>query len=145
MSKAKSGDTVKVSYIGTFQDGTEFDRSKDENLLEFTIGSQEVVPGFESAVIDMDVGETKKVTIQPEEAYGEHNEDDVVEVTRSVIPDNLEPKIGMQLQAQNREGNPVIVTIIALEKNTVTLDANHPLAGKELTFEITLAEIVKAG
>ncbi len=144
MSKAKSGDTVKVAYIGTFQDGTEFDKSKDDNLLEFTIGNQEVVTGFDKAVVDMEVEETKKVTISPDEGYGEYSEDDITEVTRSVLPDNIEPAVGMQLEAQNRDGNPVIVTITSLGKNTVTLDANHPLAGKELTFEITLAEIVTA-
>ena len=136
MSKTKTGDTIKVAYIGTLQDGTEFDRSKDNELLQFTIGNKEVVPGFEKAVIDMEIGETKTVTILPEEAYGQYNKDDVVEVTRSVIPDNIVPKVGMRLKAQNRNGDPIIVTITALEKNTVVLDANHPLAGKDLTFKI---------
>jgi peptidylprolyl isomerase len=144
MSKAKTGDTVKVSYIGTFQDGTVFDQSKDDNLLEFTMGNQEVITGFESAVIDMETGETKKVTIPPEEAYGTYNEDDVDVVTRSRFPDNLEPKVGMQLEVQNRDSNPVTVTITSIDKNTITLDANHPLVDKELTFEITLKEIVNA-
>jgi peptidylprolyl isomerase len=143
MSKAKSGDTVKVSYIGTFQDGKVFDKSEDDNLLEFTIGNQEVVPGFENAVIDMETGETKKVTIPPEDAYGRYNEDDVDVVSRSRFPDNIEPKVGMRLDAQNRDGNPVTVIITSLDENTITLDANHPLVDKELTFEITLKEIVQ--
>lgn len=142
MSKAKEGDTVKVTYIGTLQDGKVFDQSKEGDSLEFTIGNQQLIPGFEQAVVDMEVGETKKATIPPDQAYGVYSEEDVVEVTRSRLPDNLEPKIGMQLEAQNRNGDPVTVTITALTDNTVTLDANHPLVDKELTFEITLKEIV---
>lgn len=142
MSKAQAGDTVKVAYIGTLQDGTVFDQTEGDKYLEFTIGNQPLVPGFEQAVIDMEAGETKTVTIQPEDAYGEYSDDEVVEVTRSSLPDNIVPEIGQRLEAQNRHGEPVIVTIKDLTKNTVILDANHPLAGKDITFKISVKEIV---
>ena len=143
MSKAQLGDTVKVMYIGSLGDGTVFDQSKEDAPIQFTLGQQQLIPGFELAVIDMEVGETKKVTIPAQEAYGEHQEESVVEVTRSRLPDNLEPQIGQRLEVQDKDGNPLIVTISNLTDSTVTLDANHPLAGKDLTFEITLTEIVK--
>ncbi len=141
MRKAEAGSSVKVSYVGTLEDGTVFDQTEGENYLEFTIGEAQLIPGFQHAVVDMSVGETKKVAIPPEQAYGEHSEDDVTEVTRSRLPDNIIPEIGQRLEAQNRNGEPVNVTITALTDNTVTLDANHELAGKELNFEITLQEI----
>ena len=143
MSKVQLGDTVKVMYIGTLNDGTVFDQSKEDAPIQFTLGQQQLIPGFELAVIDMEVGETKEVTIPAQEAYGEHQEDSVVEVTRSRLPDNLEPQIGQRLEVQDKDGNPLVVTISNLTDNMVTLDANHPLAGKDLTFEITLTEIVK--
>ena len=143
MAKPQIGDTVKVNYTGTLDDGTVFDKSKEDAPLQFTIGKQQLIPGFEQAVIDIEVGETKKVTIPAEQAYGEHNKEAIVEVTRSRLPDDLDPKIGQQLKVQDKEGSPLIVIITDLTDNTVTLDANHPLAGKDLTFEITLVEIVK--
>ena len=142
MSKAQLGDTVKVMYIGSLNDGTVFDQSKEDAPIQFTLGKQQLLPGFELAVIDMEVGETKKITIPAQEAYGEHLEDSVVEVTRSRLPDNLEPKIGQRLEVQDKDGNPLVVTITNLTENMATLDANHSLAGKDLTFEITLSEIV---
>ncbi len=142
MSKVKEGDTIKVSYIGTLQDGTVFDQTEGDKYLEFTIGNQQRIPGFEQAVIDMEAGETKTVTIQPEDAYGEYSDEEIVEVTRSRLPDNVVPEIGQRLEAQNRHGEPVVVTIKDLTKNTVVFDANHPLAGKELTFEVFVKEIV---
>ncbi len=142
MSKAQLGDTVKVMYIGSLNDGTVFDQSKKDAPIQFTLGKQQLLPGFELSIIDMEVGETKKITIPAKEAYGEHQEDSVVEVTRSRLPDNLEPQIGQRLEVQDKDDNPLTVTITNLTKNTVTLDANHQLAGKDLTFEITLTEIV---
>ena len=143
MAKAQSGDTVKVHYTGTLGNGKTFDQSKEDAPLQFTLGKQQLIPGFEQAVIEMEVDETKKITIPADQAYGEHNKEVVVEVTRSRLPDNLEPKIGQQLEVQDKDGNPLIVAITDLTDNTVTLDANHPLAGQDLTFEITLVEIVK--
>lgn len=142
MSKAQTGNTVKVAYIGSLQDGTVFDKTQGDDVLTFTIGQEQLIPGFEQAVVDMEVGETKQVTLSPDEAYGEYSDEDVVEVTRSRLPDNLVPEVGLRLEAQNKHGDPVIVTIKELTDTTVVLDANHPLAGKDLTFEISLKEIV---
>lgn len=143
MAKAQVGDTVKVSYTGTLADGTVFDKSPDQEPLQFQIGQHQLIPGFEQAVIDMEVGQKKSVSIDPEQAYGAYDENAVITTTRSVLPDNLTPSVGQRLQAQDREGNPLLVTITEVTNATVTLDANHPLAGKELTFEIALQEIVE--
>ena len=142
MGKAQKGDTVKVSYTGTLQDGTVFDRSNEDTFCGFTIGNEQLIPGFEQAVIDMEIGETKNVTIPASEAYGEYSGENVVEVTRSRLPDTIIPKIGQRLEVQDRHSDPIIVTIKDITPNTVILDANHVLAGKDLTFEITLQEIV---
>jgi peptidylprolyl isomerase len=142
MSRAQIGDIVKVSYVGTLQDGTVFDQTQGDNYLEFTIGNQQIIPGLEQAVVDMEVGETKKITLPPEEAYGEYSDENVVEVTRSRFPDNITPEVGMRLEAQNKHGDPVIVSVKEITKNAIILDANHILAGKDLTFEISLQEIV---
>ncbi|MBD3420214.1 MAG: peptidylprolyl isomerase [Chitinivibrionales bacterium] len=138
---AQVGDKVKVAYTGTLADGTVFDKSKGEDFLEFTIGDEQIIPAFEQAIIGMDVDQEKQFQIPAAEAYGEYSEDNVVEVTRSSLPDNLEPQVGQKLEAKNREGDPVIVKIAKLDKNTVTLDANHDLAGKDLNFAIALKGI----
>lgn len=142
MSIVKTGDRVEVTYIGTLADGTVFDRSRDGNTLAFTLGNDEMIPGFELAVMGMQVGETKKVTISADQAYGSYDEENIVEVTRSRFPDDLEPQVGMKLQVQDSEGNPMIVSITEITKNTIILDANHHLAGKDLTFEINLVKII---
>ncbi len=142
MSKAQVGDTVKVSYVGTLENRTVFDETPGDRYLEFTIGNQRLIPGFEQAVVDMEVGEKKKITLPPEEAYGEYSDENVVEVTRSRLPDNINPEVGMRLEAQNKNGDPVIVSVKEITDNTIILDANHALAGKDLTFEISLQEIV---
>ncbi|MBD3344063.1 MAG: peptidylprolyl isomerase [Chitinivibrionales bacterium] len=142
MSKAKEGDTVKVQYTGKLEDGTVFDQNNEDNLLEFTIGEHKIIPGFEQAVVDMEEGETKTVSVSSENAYGPYNSDAVIETTRSVLPENLEPELGQRLQAQDKNGNPFVVRITDMSDNTVTLDGNHPLAGKNLNFEISLKEVV---
>jgi len=141
MSTAKSGDTVRVAYEGTLSDGTVFDKSKEGNDLEFTLGQKQVIAGFENAIEGMNVGETKKTTIPADAAYGPYNDEAIVQVTRSQLPEGLEPEVGMQLRAQGPEGQPLMVSIKEFDANSVTLDANHPLAGKDLTFDITLNEI----
>ncbi|MBD3320846.1 MAG: peptidylprolyl isomerase [Chitinivibrionales bacterium] len=141
MSKAKQGDTVKVMYTGKLEDGTVFDKNSEENLLEFTIGQNKVIPGFEQAIVDMEVGEKKNVKIGSDNAYGPYNKEAVIETSRSVLPENIDPKVGQRLQAQDKGGNPFVVTITQLTDNSVTLDGNHPLAGKDLDFEIALKEI----
>ncbi len=143
MTTAAQGDTVRVHYTGTLDDGTVFDSSTGRDPLEFTIGSNAVIPGFEQAVIGLEVGETAKVVIGPEDAYGPWLDEKVVVVDRERLPDEPEPKLGMVLQAQGPEGK-VLLTITEVKDAEVTLDGNHPLAGQQLTFEIELANIDRA-
>ncbi len=140
MKTAAQGDTVKVHYTGTLDDGTVFDSSEGRDPLEFTIGSNSVIPGFESAVVGLTVGESTRVVIGPEDAYGPRLDGKVVVVERSRLPDEPEPEPGMVLQAQGPDGT-VLLTIADVADDQVTLDGNHPLAGQQLTFEIELAEI----
>jgi FKBP-type peptidyl-prolyl cis-trans isomerase 2 len=137
---AAQGDTVKVRYTGTLDDGTVFDSSEGRDPLEFTIGSNTVIPGFESAVVGLTVGESTRVVIGPEDAYGPRLSGKVVVVERARLPDEPEPEPGMVLQAQGPEGT-ILLTITDVADDQVTLDGNHPLAGHQLTFEIELAEI----
>lgn len=144
MSKVKDGDTVKVHYTGTLtEDGTEFDSSEGREPLEFTLGEGQLIPGFEQAVIGLEEGDETTVDIESGDAYGQRREDLELEVAKSDLPDNIEPKVGMQLQMQQQEnGQAIPVQITAVEDELVKLDANHPLAGKDLTFDIELLEIV---
>lgn len=144
MSKVKDGDTVKVHYTGTLtEDGTVFDSSQDREPLEFTLGEGKLIPGFEKAVVGMEEGDETTVEIESGDAYGQRREDLELEVAKSDLPDNIEPEVGMQLQMQQQEnGQAIPVQITAVEDELVKLDANHPLAGKDLTFDIELIEIV---
>lgn len=139
----ESGDTVKVDYTGKLSDGTVFDTSIGKQPLEFTLGENEVIVGFEQAVIGMKVGETNTVTISAAEAYGERNENLIFEMDRSTFPDDPQPEVGMQFRGTSQIGT-LIYTIIEVKDMTVTVDGNPPLAGKDLTFEITLIEIVSS-
>ena len=141
MSEAKQGDTVKVHYQGSLQDGTVFDSSRDRDPLEFTIGEDQVIPGFESAVIGMEPGQSKVVTLEPEDAYGPRRSDLLVEVERERLPSELEVEVGSQVQVRQQDGNARVATIARVGEESVTLDVNHPLAGKDLTFDIELVEI----
>lgn len=141
MSTAKQGDTVQVHYKGTLQDGTVFDTSEGRDPLSFTIGSGEVIEGFEKAVDGMEVGETKMTRLDVEEAYGERNDELELEVPREQLPDELDVEVGTPLQLQQPDGRAVPVTVTALDEQNVTLDANHPLAGQPLEFELTLVDI----
>ncbi|MFC1869855.1 peptidylprolyl isomerase [Chloroflexota bacterium] len=138
---AKDGNIVKVHYTGKLDDGTIFDTSLEREPLEFTIGAGQMIPGFEGAVRGMQVGQVKTVTIPAEEAYGPHNEDMVLVVERDKIPENLNPVVGQQLQMQHENGNTAVIVVTDVSDTTITLDANHPLAGKALTFEIELVEM----
>jgi len=140
---AKDGDTVKVHYTGTLDDGTTFDSSLEREPLEFTLGAGQVIPGFEEAVIGMQVGQSKTVTIPSEEAYGPYTEERVMVVERDQLPEDLEPEVGQRLQTQGADGRIIVVVVTEVTETTITVDANHPLAGKDLTFEIELVEIVK--
>ncbi|MCK8519256.1 FKBP-type peptidyl-prolyl cis-trans isomerase [Methanoculleus sp. 7T] len=144
MAQAKEGDTVKVHYTGKLEDGTVFDTSTERDPLEFTIGEGEVISGFEQAVVGMAPGEKKTATIPPEEAYGPHRDDMTLTVDRDQFPEDIEPQPGQQLRVQQSDGRAAIVTISEVSESTVTLDANHPLAGRSLMFDIQLVDIVSA-
>lgn len=145
MSGAKKGDTVRVHYTGRLGDGSEFDSSTDGDPLEFTIGEQQVIPGFEKAVVGMSPGQTKTELIAAANAYGEYHADHVFKVDRGLFPEHITPEEGMRLMMSRPEsGEGMAVTVKAVGREDVTLDANHPLAGKDLTFEIKLVEIVAA-
>lgn len=142
MSKVKDGDTVKVHYTGKLEDGSVFDTSRErEEPLEFTLGEGQLIPGFEKAVEGMEIGDSTTVDIASDDAYGERRDDLEIEVPKSELPDNIEPEVGMQLQMQQQNGQAIPVQIIDVAEEQVTLDANHPLAGKNLTFDIELVEI----
>ena len=141
MAQAKNSDTVKVHYTGKLEDGSVFDSSINHDPLEFTIGEGQVIPGFEEAVLGMDLNETKTVTIPEDKAYGPYHKDLVAEVDRSQLPADLEPEIGQQLEGRQPDGQVIVATVIGVSESNVTLDANHPLAGKNLTFEIQLVAI----
>jgi peptidylprolyl isomerase/FKBP-type peptidyl-prolyl cis-trans isomerase SlpA len=145
VAKAKEGDTVRVHYTGKLEDGTVFDTSQDREPLSFTIGEQRVIPGFEDAVVGMEPGDSKTEELSPEKAYGEHREDMVMELERDQLPDNMDPKVGQQLQLRMQNGQEVPVVITELGEEAVTIDANHPLAGKSLVFEIELIGIGENG
>lgn len=135
-----NGKTVKVHYTGTLEDGTVFDSSQDRDPIEFEIGAGTVIPGFEEAIKGMAVEETKTITIPSAEAYGEYREDMCGDFPRDQLPDEITPEVGMVLEMQTPEGD-MPVRITALEDETLTLDANHPLAGQDLTFELTLVAV----
>lgn len=141
MAQAQSGNTVQVHYTGKLSDGTVFDSSRDREPLEFAIGEGQIIPGFEQAVIGMEPGESKTAEIPSDQAYGPHREEMVLEVDREQIPEDIEVEAGQQLQVQHPSGQmiPVVVTNVAESK--VTLDANHPLAGQDLTFDIELVKV----
>nr|WP_088888765.1 peptidylprolyl isomerase [Leptolyngbya ohadii] len=141
MAQAQHGDTVKVHYTGKLEDGTVFDSSVDREPLEFKIGAGNLIPGFEQAVVGMAEGESKTETISTENAYGSYAEEMVITVDRSDMPADMEPQVGQQLHLQQSDGQIIPVIVTDVSKATVTLDANHPLAGENLTFEIQLVAI----
>jgi peptidylprolyl isomerase len=141
MTQARTGDTVRVHYRGTLDDESVFDSSAGREPLEFTLGEGRVIPGFEEAVLGMAVGEEKTVTIPAEQAYGAHRAEMVATLSRDVLPEGMEPQVGQQLQL-NQEGQTFVVSVTEVSGESVTLDANHPLAGQDLTFALELVEIV---
>jgi peptidylprolyl isomerase len=142
MKSAGSGNTVKVHYTGTLDDGNVFDSSRERDPLEFIMGEGQMIPGFENAVAGMNVGDTKTVKIPAIEAYGVHRDELVVKINRVQFPDNIVPVPGLQLSLKSPDGKIVNAVITSVEADSVSLDANHPLAGKDLTFDIELMEIL---
>jgi peptidylprolyl isomerase len=141
MSVAKKGDQVKVHYTGKLADGTVFDSSKDREPLAFELGAGMMIEGFDKAVTGMEIGQSKTAEIPSAEAYGEHREDMVVTVPRTQLPEDMEPEIGQQLGMQQPNGQQVPVIVTKVETESIEIDANHPLAGKDLIFDLELVSI----
>jgi peptidylprolyl isomerase len=141
MQQVKSGDTVQVHYHGTLNDGNTFDSSEGREPLQFTVGSGQVIKGFDDAVIDMVIGDKKTVLIPVDMAYGHKNEEMIIEYPRNQFPADMIPEIGMELQMSDNEGNVFAVVVTEVADEMVILDANHPLAGQDLTFNIELVAI----
>jgi peptidylprolyl isomerase len=143
-TKAKEGDVVKVHYTGKLKDQRIFDSSQGNEPLEVTLGSGQVIPGFEKAVVGMGVGDSKTVELAAEEAYGPYRDELNVEIDKERIPEDLTVEIGQELVLRQTEGPPIRVTVTDMSDQSITLDANHPLAGQDLTFEVQLMEIVSS-
>lgn len=141
MSQAKQGDTVRIHYKGTLADGSVFDSSEGRDPLEFAVGSGMIIPGLDKAITGMAVGDKKVVEVPFAEAYGAVNPDNRQAVPRDQLPDNIPMEVGTQLQMQGPNGQAMIVTIAEVAETEVTLDANHALAGKDLTFAIEMVGI----
>ena len=141
MSQVKTGDTVHIHYTGRLNDGTVFDTSEDREPLSFELGEGTVIPGFEEAVTGMEPGDKKTTKITAEEAYGARREDMVVTVAREHLPEGVEPKVGEVLQMSSGDDQTFNVVVSEIGEDSIVLDANHPLAGEDLTFEIELVKV----
>jgi peptidylprolyl isomerase len=142
MSQAKVGNTVRVHYTGKLGDGTQFDSSAGHEPLEFALGSGQVISGFDKAVEGMMVGEIKSVRIPVEQAYGPRHDQLIQEVPKSALSDEIQPVVGMPLQAQGTDGQAIKVVVTAVAEESITVDGNHPLSGQALDFDIELVGIV---
>jgi len=141
MATAENGNKVKVKYTGKLESGKVFGSSEEGKPIEFQIGEGQIIPGFEEAVVGMSEGESKTVEVPSEKAYGPHRDDRVFEVERASIPDDVSVEVGGQLEVRHQNGESTIVTVAEAGPEKVKLDANHPLAGKDLTFDIELLEV----
>ena len=141
MGQAKSGDKVQIHYTGKLDDGTTFDTSSGRDPLEFEVGSGQVIAGFDKAVEGMTEGDNKTVKIDPEDAYGERHEQLVQEVPKSALPEEIDPAVGMALQSRSPDGQVTQLTVTEVKDESITVDANHPLAGQALNFDIELVKI----
>lgn len=141
MTQAKDGNTVKIHYTGRLQDGSVFDSSSGREPLQFKIGGGQVIPGFEEAVVGMSVGDKKTVEIPCSKAYGERNPSMVMVVDRKHVPPGLDPEVGQRLEMGSPSGELVHVTVVEADEENITLDANPPLAGEDLTFDLELVEV----
>ncbi len=144
MTQVKNGDTVHIHYTGTLKDGTPFDSSQGRDPLTFQVGTGQIIPGLDAAIPGMAVGDRKTVTVPCEEAYGPVDPDRRTSVPRDDIPPEVPVDVGTRLQMQAPSGQPVPVVVVAADDKTVTLDANHPLAGQDLIFDIELVAIKQA-
>ncbi len=140
--KVKKGDTVKVHYTGKLESGKEFDSSLDRQPLQFEVGAGRVIKGFEDAVVGLEVGEKKTVKIPSKHAYGSYDENLLIEIPKKNVPEGITPEVGMKLQLVNQQGQAAHVVVTEIHDETVKLDANHPLAGKALVFDLEVLEIL---
>lgn len=145
MSHPRPGDTVAVHYTGRLADGTVFDSSREREPMELTVGGGQVIPTFEEAVAGMQPGEARTITIPADQAYGPHREELMVSVERSEFPDHIEPAVGLALEVRQEGGEAAIVRVAEVSGEEITLDANHPLAGEDLTFDLELVAIKPRG
>jgi len=141
MAQAKAGDKVKINFTGKLEDGSVFANTADSEPLEFKLGEGKIIPCIENAVEGMNVGESRTVKVAPEQAYGRRRDDLIEEVSRDKFPKDVEPQIGQRFEVPQQEGQPMVVRVTDVSEQTVTLDGNHPLAGRDLTFELELLEI----
>ncbi len=144
MTQIKNGDVVRIHYTGKLTDGTAFDSSTGRDPLEFKIGAGEIIPGLERNVAAMNVGDKETVTIPADEAYGPHDDSRVQAIPRTAVPEGVEVDVGTRLQANTPDGQPISLTVVDLDDLTVTVDANHPLAGRDLVFDVELLEVIAA-
>lgn len=144
MTTAATGDTVRIHYSGRLTDGTQFDSSEGRAPLEFTLGQGQVIKGLEQHVDGMETGTKSTVTIPAEAAYGPRRDDAVQQLDREKVPAGIEVQVGTQLQARTADGGVLPITVVGVDEQSVTVDANHPLAGKDLVFDVELVEVVKA-
>jgi len=140
--QVKTGDVVRVHYTGRLTDGTLFDSSEGREPLEFTVGAGQMIKGFDSGVLGMSIGEKKTIQIPPHEAYGERDDEAIIEFPASNVPPDMKLEPGMQLTLRNEHGHPVPVVVLEVAADVVVMDANHMLAGKELVFDVEMVEIV---
>lgn len=141
MTKATPGSTVSIHYTGTLADGTTFDSSEGREPLTFELGAGQIIPGLEAVIDGMTEGESTTVTIPAAEAYGPRREEAMQQIPRASVPDHIPLDLGTQLQVQTADGQAMPVTVAAVTEETVTLDANHPLAGQDLTFSVDLVKV----
>jgi FKBP-type peptidyl-prolyl cis-trans isomerase 2 len=141
MKIVQDNNQVTVHYKGTLKSGEVFDTSREREPLEFTVGAGQMIPGFENAVKGMQMNEVKTVTIAPADAYGETNPEMVQKVPKSQLPEGLNPFVGQQLSSKMEDGQEIIVRVADVQDDHIKIDANHPLAGEELTFEIEVVSI----
>lgn len=141
MTEAQHGNTVHIHYTGKLADGTVFDTSDGRDSLSFELGAGQVIPGLDKAMRGMEVGEKKTVNVAMAEAYGPHHPEGVHVVEREQLPPEVDTQVGSRLQASAEDGNVVNLTVVASDEKTVTLDANHPLAGQDLVFDVELVEV----
>jgi peptidylprolyl isomerase len=145
MKQAETGNTIKVHYTGKLDDGTVFDSSREREPLEFTIGGGGLIKGFEDAVMGMAVGDTKTIRIPAAEAYGTYRDDLAMNVGKTQFPPDIEPKEGVMICLRHPDGGTIDAMITAVDEDSVTLDANHPLAGEDLTFDLEMVDISSHG